>query len=61
MEGEDSGIDKDDVSADDEITSDPSSGQSFAAYDVVIEWQRKVPNLYYWFYIGYTHGSIVGK
>ena len=41
MEGEDSGIDKDDASADNEVTSDRSSGQSVTAYVVVIEWQWK--------------------
>ena len=34
---EDSGIDKDDASTDNEITSNRSSGQSVSAYAVVIE------------------------
>ena len=38
---EDSGIDKDDASTDNEITSNRSSGQSVSAYAVVIEWQLK--------------------
>ena len=41
LEVEDSGIDKDDASTDNEITSDRSSGQSVSAYAVVIEWQLK--------------------